>query len=682
MSGIIRALDKDTINKIAAGEIIISPINCIKELIENSIDAGATKIDLLIQNNGFKMIKIQDNGDGIEKSNFSLLCKRFCTSKISTYDDLKSIATFGFRGEALSSICTISNLKMITKYKDDVIAYEVEYDERGDVVNKKPQAANQGTTFIINDLFYNVPTRLKSLNYTKQELKKIVDCISKYAINNQGISFSLKRVEDNKMLYSCKENSTLTDRIRLLINTSISKFLINLDNVTDEDLGLMKCEGIITNLSYCNESTQFKKTSVSSNKMMVFFINNRLIDCEILKKTIIQTYNAFLPKTATKPFIYLSLFIKPENVDVNVHPTKKEVYFINDEEICELICDKIKGILQSQDTSRTFEDNTKLTQPFQPQSNLITDSFNYRSKTEEYLPHLVNLPNEYRNESKLVRIDASQSNLSFKPLRYTTLNTSSTGSIMSEESLKSIEANECQSLESVKNLKLEIDNMAYPELIKFFSNSKYVGIIDSEKRICAIQCELGLYMLDYGSICNVMFYQLALRNIGAFGIYKIDSAEEITVKKLLEKVNITEKNELNDIIATLDGMKEMFKDYFGIEFESIDNDLVIRTLPMIIQEYTPSKEKLPLLVYRLAKRVNYEDERQCLEGILKQIALWYVPAIIPTDLEDQILDLNNVLENVIFPILKSKIFLPTKDLIPDINEIATLPGLYKIFERC
>jgi len=129
-------------------------------------------------------------------------------------------------------------------------------------------------------------------------------------------------------------------------------------------------------------------------------------------------------------------------------------------------------------------------------------------------------------------------------------------------------------------------------------------------------------------------------------------------------------------------MKEMFKDYFGIEFESIDNDLVIRTLPMIIQEYTPSKEKLPLLVYRLAKRVNYEDERQCLEGILKQIALWYVPAIIPTDLEDQILDLNNVLENVIFPILKSKIFLPTKDLIPDINEIATLPGLYKIFERC
>lgn len=139
-----------------------------------------------------------------------------------------------------------------------------------------------------------------------------------------GISFSLKRLEDNKMLYSCKENSTLDDRIRLLINSSISKFLINLENVNDEDLGLVKCEGIITNLSYCNESTQFKKTSISTNKMMVFFINNRLIDCEVLRKNIIQTYNAFLPKTASSPFVYLSLFIKPENVDVNVHPTKRK----------------------------------------------------------------------------------------------------------------------------------------------------------------------------------------------------------------------------------------------------------------------------------------------------------------------------------------------------------------------
>ena len=571
---------------------------------------------------------------------------------------------------------------MINNKEGDAVACEVEYDSKGDVVDREPQAANQGTTFIINDLFYNVPSRLKSLSYTKQELKKIVDCISKYAINNQGISFSLKRAEDNKMLYSCKENSTLNDRIRLLINSSISKFLINMDNITDESLGLMKCEGIITNLSYCNESTQFKKTSANGNKMMVFFINNRLIDCEILKKAIIQTYNAFLPKTATKPFIYLSLFIKPENVDVNIHPTKKEVYFVNDEEISELICEKIRLILESQDLSRSFENNTKLTQPFQPQTSLITDSFKYRSKTEEFPSHMVNAPKEYRNESKLVRIDASQSNLSFKPLRYKTINTSSSGSIISEKDLENTESNECQNLESVKDLKLQIDSMAYPEMIKFFSNCKYVGIIDSEKRICAIQCDLGLYMLDYGSICNVLFYQLALRNIGAFGLYEISSNEEITVRKLLAKINITDSKELMDIVSTLDHMKEMFKDYFGMEFEPSGDDLIVKTLPMIIQEYTPSKEKLPLLIYRMAKKVNYEDEKQCLEGILKQIALWYVPAKITHDLDTQIVELNNILENVIFPILKSKIFLPTNELIPDINEIATLPGLYKIFERC
>lgn len=656
MTGIIKQLDTETINKIAAGEIIISPINCIKELLENSIDAKATKIDITVQNNGFKTIKIQDNGSGISRDNFGLLCKRFATSKIQSFNDLETIQTFGFRGEALSSICNISHLKIITRTSNQPFAYEGEFDLNGNVISEKPIAGVTGTTFILNDLFYNVPSRLKSLTI-KDELKKIVDCVSKYAINNKGISFSLKRVEDNKMLYTCSQDSAVNDRIRLLINSSINKFLLNFESEIDIELGLIKCEGIITNLSYSNEISGHKRSTTNASNTPVFFINNRLIACEALRRALFTTYSSFLPKTASRPFIYLNMLIKPENVDVNVHPTKKEIYFINESEIIAKICGSLKEVLQKQDVSRTFK----------TQSPSLNSSSSF---PQSYYKEL-NQKKEYRDETRLVRVDAAQPTLQFKPLLKLDDGSMSVSSKTNEAAI------ECSELQSIKNLKLKLDFSVHKELLQFFQESKFIGIIDSEKRICSVQVELGLFMIDYATLTNSLFYQLGLRNVGGFGSYEVD----LSVTECLKLIHI-EQQEIDDTVEKLDQMKDMYREYFSVIFEEESNDLRLKRLPMLLNEYTPSLNKLPLLLYKLYKKINYEDEEECLDGILKQISLWYVPEIIPQENIAERDALNLVLENTILPMLKTKNFLPTKSLISDIIEIANLPGLYKIFERC
>ncbi|XBW35107.1 hypothetical protein QEN19_000670 [Hanseniaspora menglaensis] len=658
MSSIIKKLDTETVNKIAAGEIIISPVNCMKELIENSIDAGATKIDISIQNNGFKLIQIQDNGMGIGKENFGLLCKRFTTSKITCFDDLRSIQTFGFRGEALSSICNISHLKIITKTKAEPFAYECEFDSSGNVIGEKPIAGNTGTLFIINDIFYNVPSRLKSLTI-KDELKKIVECVCKYAINNNGISFSLKRVEDNKMLYTCREESTMSDRIRLLINSSINKFLIDFECDGDDTIGFLGCKGIITNLSYSNELHGNKKSSNSASKAPVFFINNRLIACEHLKRALLSTYNSFLPKTASRPFIYLALSINSENVDVNVHPTKKEVFFVYESEIIEKICDTLRELLQKQDVSRTFKTHS----PSLNNSDTFLQSQIKDSKKKDY-----------RDETRLVRVDALQSKLQFKPLLKSNIIKSANSSFNTAHTET---ASECSQLQSIKNLKTALDLSVHQDLITFFQECKYIGIIDSEKRICSVQVGLGLYMLDYATITNSLIYQLGLRNIGGFGCFETD----ILVTPCLELLK-TEQENIRKVLAVFREMKAMFKEYFNINIIEEDEDIRITQLPILLPEYTPSLTKLPLFLYKLGLKVNYEEEEACLKGILKELSLWYIPEIIPQDEIKKRSDLDHILESLIIPMLRTKNFLPTKALVNDIIEIANLPGLYKIFERC
>lgn len=210
----ILRLDEAVVNRIAAGEVIQRPANALKELLENCLDAKANSITVTVERGGLGMMQIADNGTGIRKEDLGIVCQRFTTSKLTKYEDLSSISTYGFRGEALASITHVANLSILTKTSDSACGFKCSYTD-GKIIGKpQPLAANQvgeriseqflesienslflfqGTIITVRDLFYNVPTRKRALKSGSEEFHRVADVVTRYAVHNQGVAFTLKK---------------------------------------------------------------------------------------------------------------------------------------------------------------------------------------------------------------------------------------------------------------------------------------------------------------------------------------------------------------------------------------------------------------------------------------------------------------------------------------------------------
>ncbi|GME78650.1 unnamed protein product [[Candida] boidinii] len=302
-------------------------------MLENSIDAKSSSIEISVKDGGLKELTITDNGSGISKEDLPILCERFTTSKISKFEDLDSIATYGFRGEALASISHIAHLTVVTKTKNDVCAYKCHYSD-GKLVPARPKessdprpiAGKDGTQISVADLFYNVPSRLRTLKSPSEEYSKILDVVGRYAVHTENVGFSCKKIGETFNSLTVRNGLNHKERIRSVFGSNVAKELMEIKVIPNEEYGLLKCYGYVTNSNFVN------KKSISP----LFFINNRLVSNDPLRRAILQIYSIYLPK-GHKPFVYLSLEIDPKNVDVNVHPTKREVRFLNEEEIIEHI---------------------------------------------------------------------------------------------------------------------------------------------------------------------------------------------------------------------------------------------------------------------------------------------------------------------------------------------------------
>jgi DNA mismatch repair protein MLH1 len=283
----------------------------------------------------------------IQLEDFPILCERHTTSKLRAFDDLSKIATFGFRGEALASVTYVAHVSITSKTANSPCAYKASFSDGKLVaasVNGKaepqPCAGVRGTTISAQDLFYNAPIRQRALSNKNDEFRRCVEVVTKYAVHYQGVSFTCKRTGRSKADVHTLIAASRKDTIRTLYGQAIARELLPLTH-KDETLKV-ELDGLITNANFSTKKFE-----------LVLFINNRLVHCSSIRKAIDDVYSRFLPRNA-HPFVYLSVQMAPQNVDVNVHPTKREVHFLNEDEIVQAIQKSFEETLAGANQSRTF----------------------------------------------------------------------------------------------------------------------------------------------------------------------------------------------------------------------------------------------------------------------------------------------------------------------------------------
>ncbi|KAF2803076.1 DNA mismatch repair protein MutL [Mytilinidion resinicola] len=705
----IKALSQDVVNKIAAGEIIVAPVHALKELIENAVDAGSTGLEIVIKDGGLKLLQITDNGSGIDREDLAILCERFTTSKLKAFEDLTSIGTYGFRGEALASISHIAHLSVTTKTNGSSCAWRAHYGDGklvpskpGQTAEPKPIAGRQGTQITVEDLFYNVPSRRRAFRSASEEYAKILDLVGRYAVHCAGVSFTCKKHGDSNMGITVPANASTVDRIRQVHGSGVANELIQFK--ASNDRWGFKSDGWVSNANY-----SVKRTA------LLLFINHRSVESSNIKKAVEQTYATFLPKGG-HPFIYLSLEIDPHRVDVNVHPTKREVNFLNEDEIIEIICDEIRTSLGKVDTSRAF-----MTQSLLPGAKipLISTSGVLSGEDDVESPGVSTPAGKSQKapgsktatkkpyENNLVRTDASVRKITSMLVQ--TQHPSSGGDITATEDIEYEDSEKemtlCR-LTTIKELRSDVRDAMHNELTDIFASHAFVGVVDERRRIVAIQSSVKLYLIDYGMLCNEFFYQIGLTDFGNFGairfspVLSLQELLQIAAAHEKDMAEIDDETDWDEVVTTvrqcLISHKDMLAEYFSIE---ISEEGELLAIPLFMKGYMPSLAKLPQFLLRLGPHVDWTDEKECFRSFLRELASFYVPESLPlprTSDADGVAEgvedaeiaarrkhLLRAIEYVIFPAIKARL-VATKGLLhgPGVLEVANLPGLYRIFERC
>lgn len=351
----IKQLSKHLINQIAAGEVIERPSSVVKELTENSVDAGATKISIEI-NNDCRDIRVADNGCGIYPDDIMLAFSKHATSKIATDEDLFNIHTLGFRGEALSSIISISKLTCTTRTADFDTGTKVKCENSE--VKQVETGCAIGTIMDIRDLFYNIPARLKFLKSSNTEFSYIQELVQSIALAHPECSFELKK--NGKIVLKTSGQNNLLQTIKEVYSTDI---ISNLKEVLKTDqLAGMKISGYVSTPNYTR----------SSKKGYHIYINGRTVKCPVFQKAIDTAYKSLIAN-GKYPFVVLNLELLPADVDVNVHPTKKEVRYKNTNQVFNFIFASIQAGLTNyieRQSAKSFDPQSYTPQPVQ-QSNVV-----------------------------------------------------------------------------------------------------------------------------------------------------------------------------------------------------------------------------------------------------------------------------------------------------------------------
>ncbi|GLT32860.1 hypothetical protein SLA2020_074940 [Shorea laevis] len=617
----IHRLEESVVNRIAAGEVIQRPVSAVKELVENSLDASSTSINVVVKDGGLKLIQVSDDGHGIRYEDLPILCERHTTSKLSKYEDLQSIKSMGFRGEALASMTYVGHVTVTTITKGQLHGYRVSY--RDGVMEHEPKAcaAVKGTQIMVENLFYNMIARRKTLQNSADDYTKIVDLLSRFAIHHINVGFSCRKHGAARADVHSVATSSRLDAIRSVYGVSVARNLIKIEaSDNDPSSSVFKMDGFISNANY-----------VAKKITMVLFINDRLVDCAALKRAIEIVYAATLPK-ASKPFIYMSILLPPEHVDVNVHPTKREVSLLNQEVITEKLQSVVESKLRNSNESRTFQEQTVEPSPSIPSSagkDLHPNPSPSGSKSQK-------VP-----VNKMVRTDSSDpagrlhAYLHAKPQNHPAGNSSLTAVRSSVRQRRN--PRETADLTSIQELIDEIDKNCHPGLLDIVRQCTYVGMADDV--FALLQHNTRLYLVDVVNLSKELMYQQVLRRFSHFNAIQLSEPaplpELITLALKEEDLDPDgqENDDLKEKIAEMNTQLlkqkgEMLEEYFSIH---IDKDGNLSRLPVILDQYTPDMDRVPEFVLCLGNDVDWEDEKNCFQTIAAALGNFYAmhPPLLP-----------------------------------------------------
>eukprot|EP00002_Diphylleia_rotans_P021501 TRINITY_DN4181_c0_g1_i1.p1 TRINITY_DN4181_c0_g1~~TRINITY_DN4181_c0_g1_i1.p1 ORF type:complete len:725 (-),score=164.77 TRINITY_DN4181_c0_g1_i1:66-2240(-) len=669
-------LDPTVVNRIAAGEVIHRPSSAVKELLENSLDAGSSSITVTAKDGGMKLLQVQDNGHGIKLEDMDILCERFTTSKLQKYEDLSSISTFGFRGEALASISHVAHVNIISKTPQSQCAYRAHYSDGklippkpGDSAAPKPCAGVTGTQINVEDLFFNVSTRRKALTNLSDEFSRIAEIVMRYAVDNPLVSFTCKKFGETKAVIHTMSSPTSAESIKTLYGPAVAKELLPVScSIPEISFSLT---GYISNANYNSKKLTF-----------ILFINKRLVECSSIKRAIEATYLPYLPKH-THPFVYLSLKLSPADVDVNVHPTKQEVKFLHEEEIIEAIQKELDTKLQGGNSSRSYSLQTALPSvtilappkprdesdfvdsiSAQPQPNqlqkaaLPTQTSTAQDSPQSLLrskgaapsatlsatkalhksPSISNIPDHklVRTDSKMQTLDTFLANATPKK-RFSQEDEDFAADppiakrkILEESRAPPIKTQLLKTnvrLTSVRNLISEVNDNCHSDLLELIRDHTYVGYVTPS--LSLIQYRTKLYLVNVCNLSKDLMYQQTLARFAHLSAIRLNPPAPISelVKVAIDSPETGWRPEDGDpeqlaqsITDLLKSRAAMLDEYFAI---GIDENGLLTTIPRILENHIPRLERLPMFLLRLGSEVDWTAEQSCFQGIASEIANFY-----------------------------------------------------------
>lgn len=448
----IKVMDEILANKIAAGEVVERCASVVKELVENSIDAKSTSIKIELKESGVELIKVTDNGVGMDRDDAILSFSRHATSKISDEDDLFRINTLGFRGEALASIASVSNVELVTS--DGVTGTTVNI-KGGKIIDVKSSDLRKGTSISITQLFYNTPARLKHMKSLYTELASIVEYVNKMALSHSDVRFTLIN-NGNTLLNTDGANNTLKV-IASIYGIDVAKKMYKVE-CSDDDYDI-------------NGYISYPEVNRSSRNHMVTLVNGRVVKNVELNRTINDGYHSYKPDNRY-PIVVLLISVDPSLIDVNIHPTKMDIKFSKLEELLALVLKMIKDKLKNQSLIRDAYieefDNEKL---------VLNDTFTVADTKEEYNVDY----DKFESDKTLENNEISNEEVLETQKKY-------------EEITLNLERNEAK-----EEIYKEDGTKRLPEMYP-------VGLVHGTYIIC--QNELGMYMIDEHAAKERVNYEL------------------------------------------------------------------------------------------------------------------------------------------------------------------------------